>query len=142
MTKEEVHYRACRVLISLFRDQIESGKNCVHSRIFNYVLHPEKDYVGCGVSLEARAGDSLHNEHIVPCIVLIKECFRLIKEKNHSDDEIAKLLQKHWKIATISKNEAKQLDSELKLKSKMPEGWRFEDGDTFARIKLAGVKII
>jgi len=37
---------------------------------------------------------------------LIKECFRLIKEGSLSDDEIAKLLQKHWKIAAISKAEA------------------------------------
>lgn len=139
--KNEIHYRACRALIALFRDQVESGLECVHSRIFNYVLHPESKYVSCGVSSEAKAGEPQHPEHVVPCSVLIKESFRLIKKNNCSDDEIAKLLQKHWKIAIISKSEARRLDSELRLKSKMPEGWRFEDGDTFARLKKAGIKI-
>lgn len=139
--KKEIHYRACRALIALFRDQVESGLECVHSRIFNYVLHPESKYVGCGMSLEAKSGELQHPEHVVPCSVLIKESFRLIKENNCSDNEIAKLLQKHWKIATISKSEARRLDLELRLKSKMPEGWRFEDGDTFARLKKAGIDI-
>ena len=106
-----------------------------------HILHPEYKYVGCGISPAVKAGEPKHPEHIVPCAVLVKECFRLIKEQKHSDEEIAKLLQKHWKIATISKAEAKILDSELRLKSKMPQGWRFEDGDTFARLKLAGIKI-
>ena len=139
--KDEVHYRACKALIGLFRDQIEEGSECVHSRIFNYILHPESKYVSCGFSLEAKASQATHPEHDVPCAFLIKECFRLIKEGSLSDNKIAKLLQKHWKIATISKAEAKRLDSELGLKSTMPEGWRFEDGDPFARLEIAGIKI-
>lgn len=139
--KDEIHYRACKALIGLFRDQLEEGSKCVHSRIFNYVLHPESKYVNVGSSLEARSGLPTHPEHVVPCAFLIKECFRLIEEDNHSDDEIAKLLQKHWKIITISKDEAKKLDSELGLKSKMPGSWRFEDGDTLARLKLAKIAI-
>ncbi len=136
-----MHLRACKALISLFRDQIEEGSRCVHSRIFNYVLHPESKYAHCGSSQEAKSGLPTHPEHVVPCAFLIKECFRLIEENNLPDDEIAKLLQAHWKIATISKAEAKRLDSELRLKSKMPEGWRFEDGETLARLKLAGITI-
>jgi hypothetical protein len=138
---EEIHYRACKALVALFRDQVEASLDCVHSRIFNYVLHPESKYVDCGTSSEAKSGEPPHPEHVVPCAVLISECFRLIKENNHSDEEIAKLLQRHWKIATISKSEAKILDSDLGLKSRMPYGWRFEDGDTLARLKLAGITI-
>lgn len=108
--KDEMHLRACRALVALFRDQVEEGSRCVHSRIFNYVLHPESKYVSCGSSQEANSGLPTHPEHVVPCAFLIKECFRLIEEDNHSEDEIAKLLQKHWKIATISKPEAKKLD--------------------------------
>ena len=139
--KDVVLYRACKALVGLFRDQIEAGSECVHSRIFNYIIHPESEYVNCGSSLEARSNREIHPEHVVPCAFLIKECFRLIKEDNHSDGEIAKLLQKHWKIAIISKTEAKRLDSELKLKSTMPEGWCFEDGDPLARLKVAGINI-
>jgi hypothetical protein len=129
---EEIHYRACKALVALFRDQVEASLDCVHSRIFNYVLHPESKYVDCGTSSEAKSGEPPHPEHVVPCAVLISECFRLIKENNRSDEE---------KIATISKSEAKILDSDLGLKSRMPYGWRFEDGDTLARLKLAGITI-
>jgi hypothetical protein len=139
--KDRIHYRACKALVGLFRDQVEEGSKCVHSRIFNYVLHPESKYVNCGSSREASSGSPTHPEHVVPCAFLIKECFRLIEENSFSDEEIAKLLQKHWKIATISKAEAKKLDSELGLKSKMPEGWRLEEGDTLARLELAGITI-
>jgi hypothetical protein len=139
MSRNEVLYRACLALIGLFRDQIDAQLECVHTRIFNYVLHPESCFVHCGVSLEAKSGSSTHPEHVVPCAVLINECFRLIKEGNLSDEQIARLLQKHWKIVTISKAESKRLDSELGLKSRMPGNWRFEDGDTFARLAEAGI---
>jgi predicted GIY-YIG superfamily endonuclease len=139
--QSEILYRGCKALVGLFRDQIEGRLECVHTRIFNYVIHPEMKYVYYGISKDAKSGAPTHPEHIVPCAVLINESFRLIKEGNLADDEIAKLLKKHWKIATISKDEAKRLDTELKLKSKMPEKWKFEDGDTFARLKVAGISI-
>lgn len=139
--KNEIKYRTCKALVGLFRDQIEGNLECVHTRIFNYILHPEAEYVYCGMSREAKSGGPPHPEHVVPCSVLVGECFRLIKEGKLSDTEIARLLQKHWKIAIISKAEAMRLDSELNLKSRMPENWRFEDGDTLARLKMAGIPI-
>ena len=139
--QNEIHYRACKALVGLFRDQVEANLDCVHSRIFNFILHPESKYVHCGTSAAAKTGEAPHPEHVVPCAVLINESFRLIREGRVSDEEIASLLQKHWKIATISKAEAKKLDSELSLKSTMPENWRFEDGDAFARLKMARIEI-
>jgi hypothetical protein len=140
--EEEIVFRACKALVGLFRDQIESGRRCVHSRIFNYVLHPEEEYVQCGRSRALKAGDKPHPEHVVPCKVLQDECFRLIEHGTLTDSEIATLLQRHWKIAKITKEEARRLDSEMKLKSSMPGNWRFEDGDTFARFEVANISIV
>ena len=139
INQEQLVHRACIALTGLFRDQVEAQLECVHTRIFNYVLHPEYDYVHCGFSREAILGAPTQPEHVVPCSVLINESFRLIKEGNLSDSEIAMLLQKHWKIATISRIEAKRIDLELGLKSRMPAGWRFEDGDTFVRLQQAEI---
>lgn len=142
LTPEEVHLRACQALVSLFRDQVESNIECVHSRIFNYVLHPEQRYVHCAHSEAVKEGVKTHPEHVVPCALMIRECFSFIKEGKYSDDEIAGFLQQHWKIVTITKEEAKRLDSELRLKSTMPEGWHLDSEDTFARFKKANIKVV
>jgi len=102
------------------------------------MLHPEKEFVYLGVSTELNNGEKHHHEHVVPCVVLIVECFRLINE-NHSDEYIAELLKKHWKVAHITKNQALKLDQELRLKNTMPKEWSFETGDTLARLKVAGI---
>lgn len=142
MNKDEVLSNACKALVGLFSDQIKSGQNCVHSRIFNYILHKELTYVGCGKSSRLSDGERAHPEHVVPCIVLIRETFRLLEEGEMSEEEIALILRRHWKIVQITKDEAKTLDSELKLKSRMPDGWRFEDGDPFARLHAAGISFV
>ena len=56
-----------------------------------------------------------------------------------ADEQIAPLLAKHWKIATITVAEKNYLDFELGYKSKMPDGWTFEEGDTFARLHAAKI---
>jgi hypothetical protein len=45
-----------------------------------------------------------------------------------NDEEIAKLLQKHWKVSIITKEEANHIDYELKCKTTMPAGWCFDEG--------------
>lgn len=106
------------------------------------MLHPEEEFVYVGKSKKVDADTPTHPEHAVPCAKLITECQRLIREGKHSDEQIASLLQKHWKVATITKEEQKHLDSGLGYKSEMPDGWTFENGDTFARFKLAGIVIL
>lgn len=142
MHQDQVLYNACLYLIGLFKDQIDTGYDCVHTRIFNYIVHPEIDYVFCGSSASIKPATPTHTEHIVPCKVLVEESFRLLKEGNHSNQEVAKLLKRHWKIVTISKDEALKLDSSLGLKSKMPYGWDFETGDTFERLKQAKISLV
>jgi hypothetical protein len=141
-TNEQILYRTCETLVRLFRNQFEEERPAVHTRIFNYVIHPEARYVHCGVSTSVTNESKNHPEHVVPCAVLINEVFRLFEESNLEDNDIAKLLQKHWKIVTITKEEANHIDSTLKLKSKMPSGWTFENGDTFERLNLANIEVI
>lgn len=141
-TKDEILYRVCKILVKLFKNQIEEKRESVHSRIFNYILHPEDRYVYYGASRKVTSHTKNHPEHAVPCATLINECFRLIKENILQEEEIASLLKKHWKIVIITKDESKTLDFKLRLKSKMPTGWSFETGDTFERFKLANIDIV
>jgi len=41
-----------------------------------------------------------------------------------------------------TKDEQRRVDVEKKLKKTMPEGWSFEEGDVFARLKVAGIEIL
>ena len=141
MNKNEVVYETCLLIVRHFRNLVEHNGYGFNSRIFSHMLHPEKEFVFAGTSEELNQNSSVHPEHVVPCAVLISECRRLIKE-GFTDSQIATLLQKHWKVAHITKEEAHKLDSELRLKSVMPEGWSFEAGNTLARFEVAKINLV
>ena len=84
----------------------------------------------------------MHPEHVVPCSYMIENLESLIKTGQYSKDELAHALQKNWKIAHITKEEANCLDFELKLKSSMPEDWDFMTGRPEERLERAGIKLI
>ena len=143
MEKSESVFRASLLLVKHFKDCLERGGKGFHSRIFTYFLHPEADFVGVGQSQEVIDGEPAHPEHVVPCAVLIEEACRLI-ELGNPEEDIARLMSKHWKIAFISKKQAAHLDSKdgLNMKHSMPSGWYFESGDTYDRLKGAGIDLL
>lgn len=140
-SKHEVVYRASKTVVQLIRNHVEEDRGGIHSRLFSHVLHPEQDFVCIGKSDAVILGASAHPEHLVPCAILIQEVRRLLTEGRLSDDEIAVLLQKHWKIALISKEQARYIDFELGYKSRMPDGWSFEAGDMLARLHSANITL-
>lgn len=143
MDKTESVHRASLLLVKHFKDCVERGGKGFHTRIFSHFLHPETDFVGAGQSREVADGDPSHPEHVVPCSVLIDESARLINE-GVDEERIARLLSKHWKVALISKEQARYMDSKdgLNMKNAMPDGWCFEEGDTYARLRLAGIELL
>jgi hypothetical protein len=140
-SKQEIVYRACKTVVQHIKNHIEEERGGIHSRLFSHILHPEREFVCVGKSAEVLAGAAVHPEHLVPCIVLIREVRKLLLKKRLADEEIAKLLQKHWKIALISKEQAKYIDFELGYRSTMPDGWCFETGDTFERLTAARISL-
>jgi hypothetical protein len=145
MNLEQEVYKTALLLVEHFshfeqRRKIDLDYTGRHTRLFQNILHPEWYFVGYGKTKETLTDNEMYPEHVVPCTVLMDECERLIAD-GMAYEEIAKLLVKHWKIVYITYAQAKSLDtrSGINLKSKMPEGWRFETGDTFARLKLANI---
>lgn len=139
--KSDLVYRTCQLVVQHIKNHLEEGHGGVHSRLFSHILHPERDFVCAGKSAEVMAGAVPYPEHVVPCAMLIGEVRRLLREKQLADDDIARLLQKHWKIALITKEQARHIDFTLGYKSTMPPEWRFETGDTFARLEEAGIRL-
>ena len=141
----DIVYATCLLLVAHFRNLIQFSSNNLgfHTRVFSHMLHPEKDFVYAGKSKKVTSETPTHPEHVVPCATLVTECQRLIKAGTHSDEAIAALLQKHWKLATITKGEQETLDAKSKLgyKSSMPPDWTLETGDTFERFKRAGIDL-
>lgn len=138
----EIVRKTCLLLVSHFRNLGGPGNYGYNTRLFSHILHPENRFVFAGISQAVTSETPTHPEHVVPCATLITECQRMIHEGDHSDESIALLLQKHWKVATITKEEQRRLDHELGYKSRMPPGWTFEDGDTFERFKRANIVLV
>ena len=141
MKTSDYIFKTCKLLVDYFKLAIEYNESSFHTRIFVHVLHPQEKFLFSGESINIKDTTITYLEHVVPCVVLGDEVIRLIKENKLSNDEIATLLQKHWKVARITKEEQKYLDlkKNLNLKSSMPKGWNFEEGDTFARFKLGKI---
>ena len=83
-------------------------------------------------------------EHIVPKTKYIQEpCYEACMKgqfengKKFSVESIEELLDKYWKIATVTKEEDKKLN---KYRSKMPDGWKPGD-NAFARYDALGIKL-
>lgn len=142
--QNDIVLETCLVLVRHFRTLLRLNKDELgfHTRLFSHTLHPERSFVYAGKSEDSLSDSRPHPEHVVPCVILITECKRLIKAGTYSDGDIAEMLQKHWKVADISKREQRHLDVDLRLKSRMPDDWTFEDGDTFARLKCAGISLL
>lgn len=145
MNKDDSVYKTALLLVEHFDYCIQRDGKGIHSRVFSHILHPEEYFVAVGSSREVTEGAAPHPEHIVPCSTLISESFRLLKERIPKS-EIAALLAKHWKIVYISKEQARILDTKkgggLNLQYKMPPGWNFETGDSYARLNLAKIEVL
>lgn len=133
----------CRLLVEHFNNitTLDSNGCGFHSRVFSHVLHPEEKFILEGYSAGALTGQPTRLEHLVPCIVLFNETKRLLDEGKLTRDEIAQLLQKHWRVARITQSEQQTLDYIHKLKTTMPIGWKYETDSTLARLEVAHIKL-
>jgi hypothetical protein len=140
-TESNIVLKTCELIVAHFKNLLELNTYGFNSRIFEHMLHPEQKFVFAGTSTSVREDTPTHPEHVVPCAMMITECKRMLEEQRQSQTEVARLLAKHWKVAIITKEEQRRLDFDLGLKSSMPAGWTFEEGDTFARLNVAGISL-
>ena len=95
------------------------------------------DVVTIGKSLD---GEEV-KEHIIPRKVIVDQCHQIFSDGGKADDA-ERLILDSVRILRISRSEAQRLNrsENLNLRQSMPEGWSFETGDKFARIKLAEIE--
>jgi hypothetical protein len=129
----EMRLRGIRRLAESMYDNWEEGRSG-HSRMFE-VLVPDA-FALRGTS---KSGGT-YREHVVPCAAVRDGCMEMFKAGRTVDDVVA-MIDKYLHIVLISKDEAHHLDNVLKLKTTMPDGWVFGEGDPLARLTLAKIEL-
>ena len=83
-----------------------------------------------------------HREHVIPRNVICDQCHKMFEEDS-SVGTVASFIRKHLKIVYISREEQQKLDkgNQLNLRQRMPDGWSFDNGDLYARLNAAGIKV-
>jgi len=134
---QEAFRRTAYVLYSHWRisnkeekEKLECGG---HSRLFEVLI--ADSYVIKGKSLNG----GTYREHIVPC-VMIRDRAYLMFNNGYTIEDVADMIEKNLIIILLTKQEREKIDNELKLKTKMPDGWQFGD-DPYARLKMANIEV-
>ena len=140
-TKEELIYRGSqRAAVALYsfweeqrydpRYRNEAG---VHSRIFDALI-PD-----VYIELNSKALGRGRKEHVVPCAYIRNLSFKMYHE-NASIDDVAKMISKLLKIAYITEDQRKKVDSIHKYS--MPENWNWKTDSILERLVIAGVEVV
>lgn len=80
-----------------------------------------------------------YGEHVVPIDFMFQYSVKLFKQ-GADDDVVFDFWKRNLKVAYIKESDARILDVDLGMRTKMTEGW--EDGDSpLARIEYAGIKL-
>lgn len=140
-TNEERIYRGYqRAAVALYsfweeqrydpRYQTEAG---IHSRIFESMIP------SVYIELNSKAGDRTYGEHVVPCAYIRNLSFKIYHE-NGSIDDVAKMISRLLRIAYITVDQHKKVDSMHKYT--MPEHWNWRGDSILARLEFAGIEVV
>lgn len=106
----------------------------VHTRLFDRLVPHNHIFIGKSVN------GSGHIEHLVPCALLRDRAFEMYWN-GKTEKEVSEMLGRFLRIAHITPAEARRLDHELGLKTKMPVGWDFVTGSVMARLEAGGIEL-
>ena len=81
----------------------------------------------------------VYGGHVIPLSMVFKRWLELI-DAGLSPKEQRAFLEHHLEVVWITVAEQQKLDRELKLKSKMPDGWTWDDSK-YARLDYADIEI-
>lgn len=128
---ERAFYRAAYVLRSIWE---EDGR--YDTRLLDEPLIPS-GYVTVGESIKGAEC----KEHVVPRDAICRECVKMFEAKSDLS-QVATFIRNNLKIVFITREERYNLDSgsRLNMRKRMPDNWRFEGGDVFARLRHGGIE--
>lgn len=134
--KERSFYRVAWVLRHFWEEQQDDAKHeaRVHSRLFDTLVHEQLILIG-----KSKKGGG-HKEHLVPCVFIRDLAFEMY-HKNKSTEDVAKMIGRLLRIAHITREEARMIDHEKKLKTTMPENWDIETGSIMARLEAGNIDL-
>jgi len=135
--KERSFYRVAWVLRHFWEEQQDDPKReaRVHSRLFDTLVHAPLILIG-----KSKKGGG-HIEHVVPCALIRDQAFHMF-HSGKSIEDVAAMIGRLLRVAHITRDEAKLLDHELKLKTTMPADWDFETGSIMRRLEVANIELL
>jgi len=120
-----------RLMATIIQDHLRY-KQGMNSNLFQRVIHDEWVCVG-----KSKSGGG-YKEHVVPCVYLAEESKKMFVDGRTVED-VARFLEKNFKIVEITIEEAGRLDSKKSgLKQKMPPDW--DRTDEFARLRACEIE--
>ena len=81
----------------------------------------------------------LHGEHVIPLKLVFEKWVEMV-ENGETLENQRDFLDNHLIVVWITIEEQQRVDRELKLRTKMPDGWTWGD-DKFARLTFADIII-
>lgn len=131
----EVLARRAKRLAELLVDHWEEGSG-FDTRLF------ESPFVHDNLVMRGRSvKGGGYREHIVPRVVIRDGCLTML-EAGATVTDLQHAIIVHLGIVEITREEAKFLDFELKLRTTMPRGWRFGIDSPLARIEAAKIAFV
>jgi hypothetical protein len=128
----QIKERRFRRLAEIIYDHWEEGSG-MDTRFFS---HPFINDVFVVIGQSAEGGN--YREHVVPRVYLRDKCLEMFSNKATIED-VAKILLENLLIVKITKEQADELNSTLKIA--MPDGWVLGKSDPLERLYRVGIKI-
>ena len=122
----------------LFANIATVMKAASDTKMYGMINRSVFDSVDNIIALNKPLAEDSYREHIVPCVMIIQEAFRMFDKDNATVADVAAMIQQNLFVFHITKQEANHLDIELGLRTTMPEGWNFGD-NVFARLDAANI---
>lgn len=134
-TSQDILTRRAKRLAELLKDHWDEGLG-FDTRFF------EPPFIHDHLVMRGRsAKGGGYREHIVPRVVIRNGCLSML-ETGATTTDLQHAIIAHLGIVDITREEARFLDFELKLKTVMPRGWRFGVDSPLARIEAAQIALV
>ena len=135
--EEKINGEFMRIARNVYDMWKETGNSDI--RLFQEQIFPYSWI--CVGSKRVPANQGTHYEYVVPIALIRDECHKMFCN-GKTIKNVAIFLCRFLRVVCLSTAQKEKIDIECNLKQRMPDGWSFESGDVFVRLRLADIKFV
>ena len=91
------------------------------------------------VGNQGSSNEYLYSEYLVPIHLIHGECYNMFS-RGKTIEDVAIFIRRFLRWAPITTDQKHKIEVECNLRERMPDGWSFEGGDVFVRLRLANIE--